>query len=40
MADIVYLAIVVAFLALCVLYVRGIDRMITGADDEGAGGQR
>jgi hypothetical protein len=40
MADIVYVAIVVAFLALCVLYVRGVDRMISAADDEHAEGQR
>jgi len=38
MADVVYIAVVVAFLGLCVAYVRGIDRMISAADDEGAGG--
>jgi hypothetical protein len=37
MADIVYVAIVVAFLALCVLYVRGIDRMIAAGDEDQSG---
>jgi hypothetical protein len=37
MADVVYIAIVVAFLALCVLYVRGVDRMITAGDEHEGG---
>lgn len=40
MADIVYIAIVIAFGGLCVLYVRGIDRMISAADDEHTGAER
>lgn len=34
MADFVYLAIVIAFFGLCVLYVRGCERLIAPADDD------
>jgi hypothetical protein len=37
MADIVFIAIVVAFFAICVAYVRGLDRMVREAErDESA----
>ena len=36
MADLVFIAVVLAFLVLCVLYVRGCERIIAGADDDTA----
>jgi hypothetical protein len=33
-ADIVFLALTLAFFALCVLYVRACDRIIASADDD------
>lgn len=32
MADVVFMLIVVAFFAVCVLYIRACDRVITGGD--------
>jgi hypothetical protein len=34
MADIVFIAVTLAFFATCVLYVRGCDRIISSADDD------
>jgi hypothetical protein len=34
MADIVFIALTMAFFAICVLYVRGCDRIISSADDD------
>ena len=34
MADVVYLVAIAAFLALCVAYVRGCERIIASADDD------
>ena len=34
MADVVFIALTLAFLAICVLYVRGCERLIAGADDD------
>lgn len=34
MADLVFLATLVAFLGLCVLYVRGCERLIASSDDD------
>jgi hypothetical protein len=36
MADIVYLLLTVAFFGLCVLYVRGLDRIVQAAEDADA----
>ena len=36
MADVAYIALTIAFLALCVLYVRGCERMIASSDDDSA----
>ena len=33
MADVVFIAVTIAFFALCVLYVRGLDRLVRSADD-------
>jgi hypothetical protein len=33
MQDIIYLGIPIAFFALCVAYVRGLDRLVRGGDD-------
>ncbi len=34
MADVVFIALLVAFFAICVLYVRGCERIIASADDD------
>ncbi len=34
MADIVFIAVLVGFLGLCALYVRGCERLIASADDD------
>lgn len=34
MADVVYVLLPVAFLAVCVAYVRGCERVIASADDD------
>lgn len=34
MADVIYVAVTVAFLGLCVLYVRGCERIIASSDDD------
>ena len=34
MADIVFIAVLLAFLGLCALYVRGCERLIASADDD------
>jgi hypothetical protein len=36
MADIVFIALTLAFIGLCVLYVRGCERIIASADDDSA----
>lgn len=36
MADLVYIAVVAAFIGLCALYVRACDRVIATADDSDA----
>ena len=33
MADVIFVAVIVAFFALCVLYVRGLDRLVRSAED-------
>jgi hypothetical protein len=33
MADVVFVALAIAFFALCVLYVRGLDRLVRSAED-------
>ena len=33
MADVIFVAVIVAFFALCVLYVRGLDRLVPSAED-------
>jgi hypothetical protein len=32
MADIVFIAVIVAFFALCVAYVRGLDRIVRASE--------
>ena len=39
MADVVFIAAAVAFFALCVLYVRGLDRLVRSAEDEDHAGE-
>jgi hypothetical protein len=34
MADVVFIALAIAFFAICVLYVRGCDRIVASADDD------
>ena len=34
MADVVFVALTLAFFAICVLYVYGCDRIISSADDD------
>jgi hypothetical protein len=34
MADIVFIAVLFAFIGLCVLYVRGCERIIASANDD------
>jgi hypothetical protein len=36
MADIVFIAVVLAFFALCVAYVRGLDRIVRAAEEADA----
>jgi hypothetical protein len=33
MADIVFIAIVIAFFAVCVAYVRGLDRIVRASEE-------
>jgi hypothetical protein len=33
MADIVFVAVTLAFFAICVAYVRGLDRIVRGAEE-------
>ena len=33
MGDVIFVAVTVAFFALCVLYIRGLDRLVRSADD-------
>ena len=33
MADVVFVAVTIAFFALCVLYVRGLDRLVRSSED-------
>jgi hypothetical protein len=33
LGDIVYIAVMLAFFALCVAYVRGLDRLVRGAEE-------
>jgi hypothetical protein len=39
MADVVFVAVTIAFFALCVLYVRGLDRLMRSAEDEDPAGE-
>jgi hypothetical protein len=34
MADLIFIALTLAFFAICVLYVRGCDRIVASADDD------
>jgi hypothetical protein len=36
MADIVFIAVALAFFALCVAYIRGLDRMVRAAEEADA----
>jgi hypothetical protein len=33
MADVVFVALAIAFFAVCVLYVRGLDRLVRSSED-------
>ena len=33
MEDIVFIAVVLVFFAICVAYVRGLDRLVRGAEE-------
>jgi hypothetical protein len=33
MADVVFIAVALAFFALCALYVRGLDRIVRAAEE-------
>ena len=33
MADIVFIAVMVAFFAICVAYVRGLDRLVRSSEE-------
>ena len=35
MADVVFIAIALAFLAVCVAYVRGLDRIVRSSEEPG-----
>ena len=37
MQDLLYLALTMAFFALCVAYVRGLDRIVRDAEEPDAG---
>ena len=39
MADVVFVAVVVVFFAVCVLYVRGLDRLVRSAEDADPAGE-
>ena len=39
MADVVFIAVAVAFFAVCVLYVRGLDRLVRSATDADEGNE-
>ena len=36
MADIVFIAVAIAFFALCIAYVRGLDRIVRSAEEADA----
>jgi hypothetical protein len=37
MADVIFVAVIVAFFALCVAYVRGLDRIVRAAEEVDSG---
>ena len=39
MADVVFVALTIAFFALCALYVRGLDRLVRSAEDADQSGE-
>ena len=39
MADVVFVAVIFAFFALCALYVRGLDRLVRSAEDADQAGE-
>ncbi len=39
MADVVFVALTIAFFALCALYVRGLDRLVRSAEDADQAGE-
>ena len=39
MADVVFVAVTIAFFALCALYVRGLDRLVRSAEDADEAGE-
>jgi hypothetical protein len=39
MADVVFVALIIAFFALCALYVRGLDRLVESAEDADQAGE-
>lgn len=41
MADVVFIGVAAAFFAVCVLYIRGLDRMVRAStESEGPGADR
>lgn len=39
MADVVFILTVVGFIAVCVLYVRGLDRLVRAAEEADSAGE-
>ena len=39
MADVVFILMTLAFFALCIAYVRGLDRMVRSAEEPDSGGE-
>jgi hypothetical protein len=39
MADLAFVAVAIVFFALCVLYVRGLDRLVRSAEDADQAGE-
>jgi hypothetical protein len=39
MADLAFVAVTLVFFAVCVLYVRGLDRLVRSADDADRAGE-
>jgi hypothetical protein len=39
MTDVIFVAITILFFAVCVLYVRGLDRLVRSAEDADRAGE-